>query len=560
MKKLPSVESVETLSLGAMRKLVAGLVAKSYEYEAEFATLRLGNERQRLEIERLTLDNERLRLENDTLRLENQMLRDEIARLKNLPPRPPFKPSGMEKATQPKTGKVDKKLPRGAKRDRNSVTREVTLAADAPDGSRFKGYETVLVRELLLASEVVRYKRERWVTPDGKTVIAPLPAGILGGFGPGLRRFCLAMHAQGQVTTERLTSILEGIGIDISKRQVVRMLTADLGRFAAEDHAVLHAGLVSASFITVDDTGARHARREGITTHIGGERFTVFRTGRSKSRLNFLSLLRAGHEDYVINDAALGFMRTRQLDPSLIGKLSAHPQKIFASRGAWLDHLARCAIDVFDRTLLRALSEAALWGSIRHHGLMGNTVVVSDDAGQFRIPNHALCWIHAERLVHKLMPATPKQARAVETVRDLIWCFYRALRVWREKSSPGAANAFRKRFDRIFTLRTGFEALDQLLLRLHRRKADLLKVLERPEIPLHTNASENDIRACVTKRKISGGTISDKGRQARDVMLGLMKTCRKLGISFFAYLGDRLGLNTTRPQISPLPELVLGTA
>ena len=141
MKKLPSVESVETLSLGAMRKLVAGLVAKSHEYEAEFATLRLFNERQRLEIERLILDNERLRLENDTLRLDNQMLRDEIARLKNLPPRPPFKPSGMEKGTQPKTGKVDKKHPRGAKRDRNGVTREVTLAADVPDGSRFKGYK-----------------------------------------------------------------------------------------------------------------------------------------------------------------------------------------------------------------------------------------------------------------------------------------------------------------------------------------------------------------------------------------------------------------------------------
>jgi hypothetical protein len=98
--------------------------------------------------------------------------------------------------------------------------------------------------------------------------------------------------------------------------------------------------------------------------------------------------------------------------------------------------------------------------------------------------------------------------------------------------------------------------LDRLLARLHRRKAELLRVLERPEIPLHTNASENDIRACVTKRKISGGTMSEAGRNARDVMLGLMKTCRKLGVSFFAYLGDRLGLNTSRPIIPPLAGLV----
>src|SRR3712207_2380603 len=97
--------------------------------------------------------------------------------------------------------------------------------------------------------------------------------------------------------------------------------------------------------------------------------------------------------------------------------------------------------------------------------------------------------------------------------------------------------------------------LDRLLARLHRRKAELLRVLERPEIPLHTNASENDIRACVTKRKISGGTMSEAGRNARDVMLGLMKTCRKLGVSVHRYLGDRLCIPGAEPT-PPLPDLV----
>jgi hypothetical protein len=85
-------------------------------------------------------------------------------------------------------------------------------------------------------------------------------------------------------------------------------------------------------------------------------------------------------------------------------------------------------------------------------------------------------------------------------------------------------------------------------------------VLERPEIPLHTNASDNDLRAAVIKRKISGGTMSADGRVARDVMLGLLKTCRKLGLSFFTYLGDRLGLNTGQPKILPLANLVIQTA
>ena len=155
--------------------------------------------------------------------------------------------------------------------------------------------------------------------------------------------------------------------------------------------------------------------------------------------------------------------------------------------------------------------------------------MVSDDAGQFRVATHALCWVHAERHLQKLMPASPKQAKAVELVREAIWCFYRSLKLWKQSPSPGGERAFRQQFDKIFGLRTGYKDLDALLARLARRKAELLRVLERPEIPLHTNASENDLRAWVTKRKISGGTMSADGRMARDVMLGLSKTCRKLG-------------------------------
>ena len=186
--------------------------------------------------------------------------------------------------------------------------------------------------------------------------------------------------------------------------------------------------------------------------------------------------------------------------------------------------------------------------------------MVSDDAGQFRVARHALCWVHAERNLQKLMPASPKQAQAVELVRKTIWCFYRGLKLWKQSPCPGGERAFRQQFDKIFGQRTGYKELDALLARLARRKAELLRVLERPEIPLHTNASENDLRACVIKRKISGGTMSADGRLARDVMLGLLKTCRKLGLSFFAYLADRLGLNGDHMRIPPLTNLVAQTA
>jgi crotonobetainyl-CoA:carnitine CoA-transferase CaiB-like acyl-CoA transferase len=106
------------------------------------------------------------------------------------------------------------------------------------------------------------------------------------------------------------------------------------------------------------------------------------------------------------------------------------------------------------------------------------------------------------------------------------------LKDYRRHPTPARKAALRARFDRIFKRQTGFATLDRLLARLHANKAELLMVLERPEIPLHTNGSENDIRCQVTKRKISGGTRSDAGRDSRDTFLGLAKTCAKLGLSF----------------------------
>ena len=538
--------SLEAFSLAELRDVVGRLVDEVRRLHSDNAALQAGADAQQATIV--------------ALRAENQALRDEVARLKGLPPRPPLRPSGMEQATQPGAGGKDEtrpKLPRGVKRDAQAITAERVLKVAVPAGSRFKGYEDILVRDLRLSVEVIRYRRERWVLPSGETVLAALPAGIVGGFGPELRRFVLALHAQGQVTTERLVALLNGIGVEISKRQVVRLLTEPLDTFVAEDQEVLRTGLATARWVTVDDTAARHARKNGFTTQIGDDRFTVFRTGPSKSRKAFLSVLRAGHTDYVVNPAALDYMRGHSLSGQVVAQLDAHPAKRFADTSAWAAHLARLGIDTLAITPdpVQIASEGALWGAICHHGLLTEAVIVSDDAGQFRVGTHALCWVHAERLVHKLVPATPEQHRAVEVTRSLIWWFYADLKAWARDPCPRRAAALRARFDRIFRRQTDYTTLDRLLARLHRRKHELLRVLQHPEIPLHTNGSENDIRTCVTKRKISGGTMSTAGRTARDVLLGLMKTCSKLKVSFFRYLGDRLHVPGAI-AIPPLPDLV----
>lgn len=478
----------------------------------------------------------------------------EIARLKGIKGRPDIKPSGMEQgAKAPSAPPSGPRRGGGPKTSRRTIHEDRVVKAAAPPGSRFKGYQDFVVQELVLRAHVLRLRRECWVAPDGQRITAALPAGMSGHFGPELRRFVLAQHHQGQVTVARLLTLLRGIGIDISKRQLMRLLIAGQDDFVTEARDVLRAGLKTARWISVDDTGARHRGANGVCTQIGNQDFTWFGTTRSKSRLNFLTLLSAGHGDYAVNDEALAYMHDRGLAGPLMTRLADSPVRHFASPAAWAAHLERLGIHGLEGSLAsaRVATEGALWGSIAAHGLLRDAVIVSDDAGQFDVGSHALCWVHAERLVHRLDTFTDQQRVAQQHLRALIWRFYADLKAYRADPLPRRRSELRARFDRIFRRRTGFVTLDRLLARLHGRKSELLRVLDRPEIPLHTNGSENDIRACVTKRKISGATQSEAGRDCRDAFLSLAKTCAKLGVSFWNYLGHRL----CAPGASAVPAL-----
>src|SRR5215203_583295 len=481
--------------------------------------------------------------------------RAKIARLKGLKGRPALKPSGMEKASEPKPPSSPKGR-RGPVTPRVAVEDQV-IEATVPPVSLFKGYADFLVQDLVLRARCTRYRRERWLTPDGHLIVAPLPGGVDGHFGPELRRFVLAQYHQGQVTVPRLVAQLRTIGLAISTRQVMRLLIEGQQRFLDEARDVLGAGLTQAAWITADDTGARHKAANGTCTQIGNDHFAWFGTTASKSRLNFLELLRAGHADYVINAEALAYMRQRALSGPVIERLATHPEHTFPDEAAWQAHLERLGITDLrvNPDPVRIATEGALWGAIKAHGLLPGTVIVSDDAGQFLVGCHALCWVHAERLVHKLDTFTDQQRWAQQSQRALIWWFYRDLKAYQREPTPRRRSELRARFDRVFQRRTGFVVLDRLLARLQANKSELLRVLERPEIPLHTNGSENDIRCYVTRRKISGSTRSDQGRDGRDTFLGLIKTCQKLGVSFWDYLGARLAIRAA-PAVPPLPDLL----
>lgn len=167
-------------------------------------------------------------------------------------------------------------------------------------------------------------------------------------------------------------------------------------------------------------------------------------------------------------------------------------------------------------------------------------VIISDDAGQFNIFLHGLCWVHAERTIHKLIGSTPSQAALQEKIRSDVWELYRGLKEYQICPNQDQKKVLEAQFDELFTRKTGWALMDLALKRIFNNKSELLLVLSRPDIPLHNNLSENDIREYVKKRKISGSTRSDAGKLCRDSFISLKKTCRKLGVSFWEYLRDRL--------------------
>jgi Transposase IS66 family len=485
-------------------------------------------------------------------------LREELARVKGLKGRPQLKPSGMEQSTQGRAKGKRKCGRRGPKRSKVTIDEtKVIKPENVEAGARFKGYEDFIVQDIIVQPRTVLYRRERWQLPSGETVIAPLPAGTIGHFGAELKRFVIAQYVQGQVTVPRLVSLLNDIGIVISKRQVMRLLIEGQDVFLSEARDVHRTGLSSAAWITVDDTGARHKAQNGFCTHIGNDQFASFTTTTSKSRLNFFEVLLAGDTMHLINEAAIAYMREHNLSGVVINKLAAHKQKNFADRNAWMAHLKRLGITELEVTPdpVRVATEGALWGSIAAQGLLDGTIIVSDGAGQFDVADHALCWIHAERLVHKLDAFTDEQRQAKEGIQNRIWVLYADLKTYRTKPTAKRKAELTKRFEDIFSTHTCYATLNKLLGRLKAQQDELLAVLERPDIPLHTNGSENDIRCQVTKRKISGGTRSDLGRDCRDAFLGLMKTCAKQGIRFWQYLGARLAVPGAA-DVPPLASLI----
>jgi len=495
---------------------------------------------------------------------EIQALRDEIARMKGLPRRPTIRPSTLN-APHPDPAHKKKrrgKRPGSAKRKKTSqltIHQTVPLPLEGlPGGTRQNGYEDFVVQDLKVEACNTCYRRLRYLLPDGSSRTAPLPADVQGHFGSGLRSYVLYQHHQNGVTQPLIHEELLDLGIDISTGQIDRLLTEGHEPFHEEKDALLPAAREVSRYFQADDTGARHQGKNAYTTVIANPLFASFSTTASKSRVNFLKLLRVPHEEYVWNEDALIYAKSQPQELSLelrarLASATGKGTRIFSSDKAWERQLA--AWKIRGDQSRRIVTEAALFGTLMHDAMYVGQPLVSDDAGQFKISGllHALCWLHAERSIRKLVPVSPREQEAIDRVRDAVWKYYQRLRTYRESPTLRRKAALERDFERIFRGRTGFPDLNAALRRIHQKRADLLLVLQRPEIPLHNNLSESDIREWAKKRKISAGTRSEPGRRCRDTFISLKKTCRKLGLSFWRYLQDRIG---GKHEVLPLPELM----
>jgi hypothetical protein len=484
------------------------------------------------------------------MREEMQALRDEVARLKKQKPKPNIGPSKM---TGKKRGS-GKKRKRKKKSPLRADETKVVKAKDVPEGSEFKGYVNFFVQDLVIKSVTTCYQREQWLSPDGRTITAELDfANAAPHFGPTLCRFILYQYYHSQTTEPLLLKQLHEWGVRISSGQLHRIITSGKDKFHREKDEILKVGLKVSRHIHVDDTGARHQGQNGYCTHIGNEWFAWFKSTNSKSRVNFFELLRAGRTDYTLSGEALEYMAARKpaLPKKHIAKLAEHVDRVFADKTTWHVFLAQQGI-ARPRQVSIA-TEGALLGSVLKNTINPDLVVVSDDAGQFNVLIHALCWIHAERVLARLVGFNDAQRRALEEVRGAVWKLYRDIQSYQKAPTSEAKLGLERRFDKLCQTQTCFTTLNLALKRMLQNKAELLLALERPELPLHNNLSEGDIREYVKRRKISGGTRSEEGRLGRDTFASLKKTCRKLNVSFWQYLGDRIGNANTIP---PLPQLI----
>jgi hypothetical protein len=486
-----------------------------------------------------------------------EQLEADLRAQKKLKGKPKISASRLNDPASDPEGKSEKKRPGSAKRSKKlgfEIHEErIIPPTDIPATAKFNGYRDYDVQELTLERHNIRFRLAEYVRADGTTLVGQLPTEYRHGhYGPLLVGYILYQHYQCRVPHPLIHEQLQEWGIDISTGQLHNLLSENQESFHAEQQQVLRVGLETASYVHTDDTGARHQGKNGYCTVIGNAYFTYFRTTERKSRQSFLETLQGEAPCYVLNEYAQQYLQSYPLAAKHWQQLSFSSQVLARDPSQWQAHLTTLGIVTPQAT--RLVTEAALLGGLIEHGVDSRLILLSDGAPQFKVLVHALCWVHAERALRRLHGNTRQQRHNIEEMQQLLWQYYQQLKAYQQAPTAAAKAYLEQAFDQLFgRCFLHHASLNTVLSQFRAHKAELLRMLEGPQVPLHNNDAESDIREYVTRRKVSGGTRSEAGRRARDTFVGLKKTCRKLGLSFWQFLMSRLRGDG---QIPPLPDVI----
>ncbi|MDQ6740643.1 MAG: transposase [Actinomycetota bacterium] len=497
---------------------------------------------------------------------EIQRLREELARLKGEQGRPKINPQAPP-AAAPHSSEAERRTPKPrqprSKQAQLTITREEVCRLDRatlPPDAQFKGYEDVVIQDLRIEADTIRFRKEKFYSPSlGQTFLAPLPAGYHGQFGPDLCSFLLSQYFAANISEAKLAPFLGYLGIQISRGQISHLLTEAVDPFHTESRAVLAAGLASSDYQQLDETSTRVDGQNYSCHVVTTPAYTAYRTTAGKDRLSVLRALTDQEPlGYLLNAAVRAYLAQQGLAAKWQTLLATWPHDQVWSETELTARLAEWGrVPPGQAKLLR---EGLALGAYHAQTVWQPPTLLSvDDAPQWRhlSPVIGLCWVHEGRHYKKLVPVVGCLAGIAARFVGRFWRYYDQLRAYQAAPDANRARWLRAKFRRLFSTVTAYQELNEVIARTRTKETELLAVLAAPHIPLHNNAAELGARVRVRKRDVSFGPRSPAGLQAWDTFMTLVETTRKVGVNFYAYVRDRL---RGRGAIPPLAELVTQTA
>jgi len=492
---------------------------------------------------------------------ENQRLRNEINRLKGEQGKPTITPAPPppDHSSEQERRRPIQRVKRG-KRALVTIDREQVLQVDRgilPPDAEFKGYEDVVVQDLVIRTDNVCFHKEVFYSASqGASYRAPLPRGYAGEFGPGLKALALVLYFGCLMSEAKIRELFVNVGVTVAEGTISNMLIKDQAAFQTEKDAVYGAGLRSSPWQHIDDTSTRVNGQNQHCQIVCNPLYTSYTTTAAKDRLSIIDVLRNGQPRcFRLNAEALGYLEQVQISQATRQKLLHLPWEQDLDEMT-LERLLRKHLPqvgtqqrkwIVDALALAAYHAQTEWPIVR--------LLICDDAPQFTWATQALalCWVQEGRHYKKLTAWVAAHRKTLDDFLEDFWDFYAELLAYRD--GPTAAERVRlaAAFDNLFATTTDYWALNDRIAKTRAKKAALLVVLDHPEILLHNNPAELGARQRVRKRDVSFGPRTAEGAQAWDTFMSLADTTRKLGMSFYHYIHDRI---RGEHQIPPLADLI----